>query len=299
MTRLSNDSMPKSEALPVFDDLLSMQAQCAKWQSQGLRLALVPTMGALHEGHLSLVRLASQKADRVLVSIFVNPKQFAKGEDLGTYPRQLAKDKEKLSALTCHGIYAPDANAMYGEDFSTSIHVGIVSEGLCGASRPHFFGGVATVVAKLLNQLRPDMAVFGEKDFQQLLVIRRMVKDLDMGVEIIGGPIIREPDGLAMSSRNAYLNTSEREIAPQLNHILRAMAEKLRQGETIAATVETGQRKLIAAGFDKIDYLELRSEKNLAPLEDPLDATKSAEARLFGAVLLGKTRLIDNWKITD
>jgi pantoate--beta-alanine ligase len=297
MTRLSNDSMPKSEALPVFDCLQTMQAQCNQWRSQGLRLAFVPTMGALHEGHLSLVRLASKKADRVLVSIFVNPKQFAQGEDLATYPRQLEDDKEKLSALACHGIYAPDITAMYGENFSTSIHVGIVSEGLCGASRPHFFGGVATVVAKLLNQVRPDIAVFGEKDFQQLLVIRRMVEDLDMGVEIIGGPIIREPDGLAMSSRNAYLGKSERKIAPQFNCILREIAKNLRQGETITTALETGHTQLIDAGFDRVDYLELRSEKNLAPIEAPLDETTRAQARLFGAVILGKTRLIDNWKI--
>ncbi len=299
MSRLSNDSVPKGEALPIFDDLQSMQAQCVKWQSQGLRLAFVPTMGALHEGHLSLVRLASKKADRVLVSIFVNPKQFAEGEDLGTYPRSLESDKEKLGRLTCHGIYAPDVSTMYGDNFSTSIHVGMVSEGLCGTSRPHFFGGVATVVAKLLNQIRPDIAVFGEKDYQQLLVIRRMVKDLDMGVAIIGGPIIREPDGLAMSSRNAYLSRHQRKIAPQFNHILREMAKRLRHGDMIAATLETGHRQLIEAGFDKIDYLELRSEENLAPIEDPLDPVKTGQARLFGAVLLGRTRLIDNWKIKN
>jgi pantoate--beta-alanine ligase len=251
-------------------------------------------MGALHEGHLSLVRRSHGLAARTVASIFVNPAQFAPTEDFGAYPRQEAHDLELLQKAGCHLAFIPSAEEMYPEGFQTSVAVGTVAQGLCGASRTHFFGGVATVVCKLLNQARPDFAIFGEKDYQQLLVIRRMVKDLNMSVEIVGAPIVREADGLAMSSRNAYLSADERAVAGKLNGVLRAAAGKLEAGADVEPTLVAARAEIASAGFDRIDYLEARSADLLEPAgPGPVDRP----SRLFAAVILGRTRLIDNWPI--
>ncbi len=247
-------------------------------------------MGALHDGHLSLVDVAKTHAQRTVVSIFVNPKQFAPSEDFSTYPRDETKDLDKLAARGADLAFVPGPEEMYPPNFSTSVAVSDLTEMLDGASRPHFFGGVATVVAKLLIQAQCDCAVFGEKDYQQLLVVRRMARDLDIPTEIIGAPIVREPDGLAMSSRNAYLDENERQIAGQLNVVLRSTAAAIKEGAEIEAAQEAGRRHLQNAGLNNIDYFELRDARTLEELNGTLDRP----ARLFVAVMLGKTRLIDN-----
>lgn len=266
----------------------------AAWRSKGEAIVLVPTMGALHEGHLSLVKMAKRTGNRTVVSIFVNPTQFAPNEDFDSYPREHEKDLEKLDALDVDLVFAPPRDEIYPEDFSTHVTVEGLSEGLCGASRPHFFGGVATVVAKLLNQCRPDIAIFGEKDYQQLLVIRRMARDLDLDVEILGGPIVREADGLPMSSRNAYLTPDEREKAPLLHQTITNIADALGRGEPATKLLHEGRKRLIKAGFD-MDYLEVRDADTLAPVE----GNASGPARVFAAAMLGKTRLIDNVAVPD
>jgi pantoate--beta-alanine ligase len=261
------------------------------WRRAGLTVALVPTMGALHEGHLSLVRLARARADRVLVSIFVNPRQFAAHEDLGAYPRREAADAAALVAEGCDLLFAPPPKEVYPEGFASEVRVSGVTAELEGAARPHFFGGVATVVTKLLLQALPDMAVFGEKDYQQLLTIRRLVRDLDIPVQILAGPTVREADGLALSSRNAYLSPDERQIAPRLSQIMRRAADALVAGETIAAAKAHAQWALADAGFGPIDYVAVRDPDTLAALTGPgLDRP----ARILAAAWLGKTRLIDN-----
>ncbi len=266
-----------------------LREQIAIWRADGRSVCLVPTMGALHEGHLSLVKLANNTAERTVVSIFVNPAQFAPHEDFDSYPREREKDLDKLAAYDVDLIFAPVRDEVYRDNFSTSVTVGSLSEGLCGVSRPHFFGGVATVVAKLLNQCRPDWAIFGEKDYQQLLVIRRMARDLDMDVEILGGPIVREADGLAMSSRNAYLNPDEREKAPLLSKTIRHVANLLGEGGQVSEVLKDARSTLIKGGFD-VDYLEICNADTLAPVEGRV----SEPARVFCAAVLGKTRLIDN-----
>ncbi len=266
----------------------------ALWRGHGDKIALVPTMGALHEGHLSLVRLAKKNADKVVVSIFVNPAQFAPHEDLATYPRDEAGDMEKLQALGTDLVFAPAGTEMYPPDFSTHIEVTELTNGLCGRSRPHFFGGVATVVAKLFLQCLPDMAIFGEKDYQQLLVIRRMARDLDIPVNVLGGPIIRERDGLAMSSRNAYLTKDERARAPLLFKTVTRIAKALSQDGEISEHIQSGRAALADAGFD-VDYLEVRNADDLTPLAGSV----AEPARVFAAALLGKTRLIDNVAVPE
>ncbi len=277
----------------VFRELRALRDQVALWRSGGLTVGFVPTMGALHEGHLSLVDLAAHHADKVVVSIFVNPAQFAPHEDFDDYPRTEDADMEKLSLRPVDGVYLPNRDAMYPPNFSTDVTVGGVSEGLESATRPHFFGGVATVVTKLLNQVQPDIAVFGEKDYQQLLVIRRLVRDLDMPIEIIGGPTGREADGLAMSSRNAYLTTPQRETAGELNKIMRHAIEAIEGGEDAALAVEKAKTALLAAGFNAVQYLDLRDAETLEPLKPN---TKSA--RLLAAVGIGELRLIDNMAVS-
>ena len=266
-----------------------LRAIIADWRTAGHKIILVPTMGALHKGHLSLVRLAKEIGDRVVVSIFVNPAQFAPNEDFDSYPRTFEGDLEKLSELDTDLVFAPPRNEVYPPDFSTHITVEGLSDGLCGTSRPHFFGGVATVVAKLLNQCRPDIAIFGDKDYQQLLVIRRMSRDLDLGVEIIGGPIVREGDGLAMSSRNAYLTADERRRAPELHETIEDIAQGLADGKSTRPLLDKGHARLKEAGFD-VDYLEVRNAESLAPINGKVQEP----ARVFAAAMLGKTRLIDN-----
>lgn len=272
----------------------ALRARVDAWRSAGLTVGLVPTMGALHDGHLSLIRKSNQYAQRTVASIFVNPAQFAPTEDFGAYPRRESVDLEMLQKAGCHLAFVPPTEEMYPDGFQTSVAVNGVSQGLCGASRPHFFGGVTTVVAKLLNQVRPDAAVFGEKDYQQLLVIRRMVKDLNMSVDIIGAPTSREADGLAMSSRNAYLSAEGRAVAGKLNGVISSMAEKLAGGAAVEAVIAEGRSAIESAGFDRLDYLDVRSADLLEPM-GPGPATKPS--RVFVAAIVGKTRLIDNWPV--
>jgi len=253
-------------------------------------VALVPTMGALHAGHLSLVRIARRHAARVIVSIFVNPAQFAPHEDLATYPRSWAADTAGLANEGVDLIWAPSVDVMYPDGFATRVVPdGPAKAGLEDAFRPHFFAGVATVVAKLFLQCRPDVAIFGEKDFQQLKVVTRLARDLDLRLKVIGAPIVREPDGLAMSSRNAYLTPAERAVAPVLHRTLMACARRISGGSPIARILADGRKAITAAGF-ALDYLEARNADTLAPVRWRADGP----IRLLVAARLGKTRLIDN-----
>ena len=262
------------------------------WRRQSRTIGLVPTMGALHDGHSALVRQSLASCDRTVVSIFVNPKQFAPHEDFATYPRNEAADLARLAGLGADLVYMPSAQEMYADGFATSVSVAGLSEGLCGVTRPHFFQGVATVVAKLLLQCLPDNAYFGEKDYQQLQVVRRLVRDLDIPVAVVGVPTVREADGLAMSSRNAYLTPAERAAAPALHRVLSRVAERLHAGDAAPDAAAWGRRELAAAGFARVDYLEVRDADTLAPIEGAL--TAGARARVLAAALLGRTRLIDN-----
>ena len=275
----------------VVDSVAALRAQVSDWRRDGLRVAMVPTMGALHEGHLSLIRIAREKAERCVVSIFVNPAQFAPSEDLDKYPRQLARDLDLLATVKADLAFTPTVGAMCPSGFATRISVGGPSAGLESDFRPTFFEGVATVVAKLFLQATPDCAVFGEKDYQQLCVVRQLCRDLDLPVEIIGAPTIRDAHGLAMSSRNAYLDEAELAVARQLNAILRRAAAALAAGtHQDDATGEAG-RALIAAGFQKIDYVEARESLTLAPWR------RDHAGRVLAAAWLGKTRLIDNVEV--
>jgi pantoate--beta-alanine ligase len=265
-----------------------LRSQVAAWRKAGESIALVPTMGALHDGHLSLVALAKSKADRVVVSLFVNPIQFGPREDFGRYPRDEQGDLVKLGKAGADLVFAPEVSEMYPQGFSTQVKVGDLTEDLCGAARPNHFDGVATVVAKLLLQCAPDLAVFGEKDYQQLLVIKRLVHDLNIPVEIVGAPIVREQDGLAMSSRNAYLSASERSTAPLLYRTIAEVAADLAKGRGCDDAVVAARFKLDAAGF-RVDYVAVRDPDTLKPLSGPV-----TRARVLAAAYLGKTRLIDN-----
>ena len=275
--------------LPVLRHTHELRQLVQQWRRQGQKIALVPTMGGLHDGHLSLVRLAKQHANRVIVSLFVNPTQFAPHEDFDSYPRNEERDWHKLGTVHADAMYAPDVDEIYPEDFATRVEVAGVAQTLEGISRPHFFSGVTTVVAKLFLQTLPDMAVFGEKDYQQLLVIKKLVRDLNFPIAIIPAPIMREADGLAMSSRNVYLNTQERVAAPHLYAVLQDMAKDLSAGREIEETVQKGFGRLEKQGF-RVDYLEVRDAETLTPVEHPLENP----ARLLAAVYLGQVRLIDN-----
>ena len=281
-----------ADSLPIARDVASLRDFAGAWRRAGLSVGLVPTMGALHEGHLSLVRVAKEKCDRVVASLFVNPKQFAPNEDFDRYPRDESGDAAMLASAGADLLFAPDGSTMYPPGFATSVSVANVSAPLEGEFRPHFFAGVATVVSKLLLQCLPDKAFFGEKDYQQLQVIKRMTRDLDIPVEIVGCATVREHDGLAMSSRNAYLSADERRIAARLNLILHDAIKEVRSGGAIATAEAEAQRHLLAAGFDKVDYVAVRDAESLATISD-----LARPARILAAAWLGKTRLIDNMAV--
>jgi pantoate--beta-alanine ligase len=283
--------------LPIVRTVADLRAQVRAWRAAGLRVGLVPTMGALHEGHLSLVRQALEDADRVIASLFVNPTQFAPHEDFDAYPRGEARDAALLAGAGCHLLYAPPKAEIYPPGFSTTITVTGVSAPLEGERRPQMFAGVATVVAKLLIQAEPDLAVFGEKDYQQLQVIRRLVRDLDLPVTVIGGATVRAEDGLALSSRNAYLSAEERVIAGRLNGVLRALADAAAAGERLDAAEARAEQALLDAGFNSIDYIAVRHADDLEPLGP--GPVGDAPARALAAAWLGKTRLIDNMAVVS
>jgi len=276
--------------MKIINSISGMRKQVFKWKQEGLSVALVPTMGFFHEGHLSLMRVAGSKADRVVVSLFVNPAQFGPNEDLNHYPRNFEQDAKLAEDKGVSCLFCPDAKDIYPPRFQTWIRVEGLSQGLCGASRPEHFCGVATIVAKLLIIVQPDLAIFGQKDFQQLQVIRRMVKDLNIQVNIIAHPIVREPDGLAMSSRNTYLDAQERESALSLVQALRLAKKMVTHGSRSGPEViQTVRKHIQSFGNTKIDYVFLCDPESLKPCREIV-----GETLLALAVWVGKTRLIDN-----
>ncbi|RUV97432.1 pantoate--beta-alanine ligase [Mesorhizobium sp.] len=281
-------------SVPIVRTVAELRATVAEWRREGARVGVVPTMGALHEGHLSLVRAALAKAERVIVTLFVNPRQFNSAADLAAYPRTEEVDAEKLAPLGAHILYTPDAGEIYPDGFATAVTVSGVSEGLCGAFRPGHFDGVATVVAKLFLQTAADLAFFGEKDFQQLHVVRRMARDLDIPIEIAACPTVRESDGLALSSRNVRLTPEERQAAPRLASILFASAARIVDGRPVSAVLAEARAAILEAGYRNAEYLELRAEDDLKPLE-----VFDRPARLLAAAWLGETRLIDNVPVSS
>lgn len=274
----------------VITTLAALRAHISAIRATGGTIALVPTMGALHDGHLDLVRLALTKASHVVVSIFVNPKQFAPNEDFDRYPRQLESDSAKLAPLSVNAIWAPTPSEMYPAGFATKIEVAGAALGLETDVRPHFFGGVATVCCKLFSQVTPDIAIFGEKDYQQLTVLKQMVADLNLALTIVGTPTRRESDGLALSSRNAYLTPAERAIAPVLHRAMTACAQAIKSGTPINTATAAATDAVLAAGFKSVDYIAVRDARTLAEITNPT----SQPLRLLAAAWLGKTRLIDN-----
>ncbi len=268
-----------------------LRARLAPWRAAGETIALVPTMGALHEGHLSLVRRARELASRVCVTLFVNPTQFGPSEDFGVYPRDEDGDRAQLAAEGAHLLFAPGLDEMYPEDHVTRVTVPGIGDVLEGEFRPGFFTGVATIVTKLLLQALPDVAVFGEKDYQQLQVIRRLAADLDIPVRIDGAPTVREPDGLALSSRNAYLTPEERAAAPALFNTLTTVAKRAADGENLAGLAVWGNFQLKGVGFSEVDYVTVRDAETLEPW--PGHAS-GRPGRVLGAAKLGRARLIDN-----
>ena len=283
--------MPDAAPMPHIASARSiadLRRQVAHLRGNGAKLAFVPTMGALHDGHLDLVRRARSLADKVVVSIFVNPLQFAPTEDLDRYPRNEAGDVALLESVGCDLVYLPTPDALYPEGFVSRIEMNGPALGLESDFRPQFFSGVATVVAKLFHQDRPDVAVFGEKDYQQLAVIRAMVRDFDMEIDIVGHPTVREADGLALSSRNAYLSPRERAVAPKLHQALQDIRAAALNGEDADAAIARAKDALRQAGFGQIDYIALRDAVTLG------EASPDRPRRLLAALWLGKTRLIDN-----
>lgn len=279
-----------SKTVAVVRTLPELRSRVAGWRRAGERVALVPTMGALHEGHLSLVRLGRQTCRRTVTSIFVNPRQFAPTEDLDKYPRDEAGDLAKLAMVDCDLVWAPNVDVMYPPGTSTRIEPGTAAEGLETDFRPHFFSGVATVCCKLFTQVGPDIAVFGEKDYQQLQVVTQMVRDLNLPLEIVPAPTMREEDGLAMSSRNRYLSAEERQKAGLVPRTMEQVARSLAAGETIAAATSAGKRALAAAGY-RVDYVEVRDAVTLKTFTS---GKVEGQGRILVAAWLGKTRLIDN-----
>jgi pantoate--beta-alanine ligase len=285
--------MSSPKRLETASHIVELRLRVRLWRNKGDRIALVPTMGALHEGHLAHIQAAKAKSERVVVSIFVNPAQFAPHEDFGRYPRDLTKDRAMLEQQgEADLIYAPEPREIYPQGFATRVAVEGPAMGLETDFRPHFFSGVATVVTKLFLQCAPDFATFGEKDYQQLLVVKRLAEDLDIPLEIIGVPTIREPDGLALSSRNAYLNAAQRKVAAHLNRVLRTTGDAAKGGVPIPEAESEGAAALLNAGFDRVDYIAIRDAETLAPL-NALDRA----ARVLAAVRIGGIRLIDNMAI--
>jgi pantoate--beta-alanine ligase len=279
----------KIGSLPVARSVAELREAVAAWRGAGERVALVPTMGALHRGHIALIEHARARARRVVASIFVNPTQFGPNEDFARYPRDEAGDAATLAAASCDLLYAPDAAAMYPEGFATTVSAGPLAEPLDGRFRPGHFAGVATVVTKLLLQARSDIACFGEKDYQQLQIIRRLNRDLDIDCVIEGVPIVREADGLALSSRNAYLTAEERRIAPTLNRALRDAAARVAVGGDPQDAVAAATAAVLQAGFAKVDYVAVVDATTLQPF-----TAHGRPGRALAAAWLGKTRLIDN-----
>lgn len=275
--------------MQTIRQIASLRTELAQWRAAGARVALVPTMGALHQGHIALVEAARRHADKVVASIFVNPRQFGANEDLARYPRRELQDARMLADAGCALLWMPPVDEMYPAGFATNVSVGGVSEGLDGAARPGHFDGVATVVAKLFNQVRPDVALFGEKDFQQLAVIRRLVADLDFAIDIIGVPTQRDDDGLALSSRNAYLLPEDRARAVALPRALGVAARSIGRGGDVAQALETARDALLAGGFESVDYVALVDAETLAPVD-----SAAAPCRLLAAARIAGTRLIDN-----
>jgi pantoate--beta-alanine ligase len=282
---MTADAMPR-----ILTRLPDLRSAVAALRAERARIALVPTMGALHAGHLDLVARAKAACGHVVVSIFVNPTQFAPHEDFDRYPRQLADDAAKLSRVAADLIWAPTPREMYPDGFATRIEIGGAALGLETDFRPHFFGGVATVCCKLFSQVTPDLALFGEKDYQQLTVLKQMVGDLNLPLAIVGAPTVRELDGLALSSRNAYLTPNERHAAPELHRALQALAAELRGGAQIEDGVQSATRRVLAAGFAKVDYIAVRDSETL----EGVASMGARPARILAAAWLGKTRLIDN-----
>lgn len=274
---------------PIERTLAGLRVQTNAWHRAGETIGVVPTMGALHQGHLSLARAAREKCDRVIVTIFVNPRQFNDPDDLKNYPRTEDDDARKLESIGVDLIYVPDPNQVYPDGFATNVSVAGLTDMLCGAARPGHFDGVATVVSKLFIQTAADFAFFGEKDYQQLQIVRRMAADLDLPVEVVGCPTIREEDGLAMSSRNLLLSDRSRVYAPALAEVMQDLRAQLLDGAAMSAIENDAKARLLAAGFNEVDYLELRDGGDLALL----DETKPG-ARLFAAAWLAGVRLIDN-----
>ena len=270
----------------------ALRGQVSEWRAAGARIGFVPTMGALHAGHIALLEAARRECDQVAASIFVNPIQFNSADDLAKYPSDQADDLAKLRTAGCDLLYQPDKNTIYPPGFATRVAVPDLADCLCGLHRPGHMTGVATVVAKLFLQLLPNVAYFGEKDYQQLLIVRRMARDLDIPVEVAAVETVREADGLALSSRNRNLSEAERAIAPRLHGALRGLGPLLADGRPAGPLLDDARQSLLAAGFDAVDYLDLRAEETLAKLE-----RAAAPCRLFVAATLGATRLIDNLRV--
>ena len=278
--------------MEVVRTIADLRQRISSWRVEGQTVSLVPTMGALHDGHLSLIKIAQEKCDRVVASIFVNPKQFLPNEDFEKYPRNEDSDIEKLVELGTDLLFSPNASEMYRPDASTAVVISQLTDCLCATSRPGFFDGVGTVVTKLLIQTLPDIAIFGEKDYQQLLIIKRLARDLDIPTKIIGAPTIREIDGLAVSSRNVYLSPTHRETAPSIFKVLKRTATAIALGDDASLATQKAHDDLVLAGFSKIEYFEARHSETLEPIKDTRNP-----GRLFAAVWLGSTRLIDNLEI--
>jgi pantoate--beta-alanine ligase len=281
----------RAGGLAAARTIAALRVRVRDWRAEGLTIALVPTMGALHKGHGTLIEAARRATDRVVVSIYVNPTQFGAGEDFTAYPRDETGDIAFLDDYGVDLLYAPETQEMYPEGFATMVHVAGLTEGLCGAIRPGHFDGVTTVVAKLFSQVRPDAALFGEKDYQQLCVIRRLARDLDTGVSVMNVPTMREEDGLAISSRNVYLSDSERRIAPAMYRVLNDAAGRIAGGAVISAVCVEAKEELLAAGFRAVDYVDCVDGETLAPLAQ---INAGRPARILAAAYLGRTRLIDN-----